>query len=836
MASKASSTNRSQAIKASNLPPNVIRTRGQRFGVKIRYHGFPLRIGSAFCSPEDASVVVTTFRHIACIDDSGRICLGKKISKKFKDTYVNYYLPFSSTKNSVTVLDFLSQWLEKRYSKLNARDNTQRKKNAQTKLSILGKHQLGTKEDVTSKLPRGSIKNSTDTNKQGAGTKVLPKPVRKKQRNKFLVGDDHRHLDENSGEIVSFFDACLSEKGFNRLDDYVGVSEQRVQWQNWKHEIEIIVRTRENDYTSIESHSTEDHSESSSSNVLSESDREYFDADEEGLLSLNGRLDGISNMHIESLTPNKLHHSECKLPVLVAINGFWNSDFVSHGLLNKLHPKSGIVIEQKIVKTLFETVNCSTTAYFALDMNKISVGEYKFKLLAKDSSYSLDRESNSVDFEILGSKSYNSSEGYDDSRLGGNYDDASDSDNNSGKDFGEKDHRNDNRNISARNSGDFFYHTGFHGSGPQDHAKMESQTSDNMGNGVKLGAFDVESGLSFVRTKVQRLRASLPAMLTTDRWVLAFSILSLCAFIPNSARSTTLKTDPYLHGCFSVIENLGFTDISIKACSLFEDKAICIDKISHVAQEKGGMFSYGPEDYFQKVRDPWPGANLLEQFTCLLLPLSNYILLFGFPKQPYLRDRASYQYLNYLTMIEMLSRYASGYSMYFLVSPLVALLLSVGMETYVESRWSRGLYAKYRLHYRSFHVFLLFLCHFSIRPFAVKYFGKGGADDLPIVTLAFAPVCQRILAQSIPLLVATKKAPASIGWLLYLTGASLVLSFITAFSIDQVNVHTVFQLWPYYMAPYFVALSIATVLRYFDLPRIMLEPFCHSDSLEGWYF
>ena len=286
-----------------------------------------------------------------------------------------------------------------------------------------------------------------------------------------------------------------------------------------------------------------------------------------------------------------------------------------------------------------------------------------------------------------------------------------------------------------------------------------------------------------------------------------------------------------------MVETLGLTDISIKACSLFEDEAVCKNQISYLTQQgKGEIFSFGPEDYFQKVRDPWPGASLLEQVTCLLLPLSNYILLFGFPKQPYLRDRASYQYLNYLTLIEMLTRYVAGYSVYFLVSPLLSLLLSIGMETYVENRWSRARYAKYRLQYRSFHVLVLFLCHFSIRPFVTKHYGKPGIENLPI---SHSCVCTNLSAGTCTkssTFDGNEKSPASVDWLVYLGAASLVLAFTTALSVDKFDAHTIFQLLPYYMAPYFVAFSIATAIRYFDLPRIMLEPFCRSDSLEGWYF
>ena len=56
----------------------------QRYGVKIRFHGFPLRIGSAYCSPEDASKVVSIFREIARINDSGNIDFEEKLFKNIK--------------------------------------------------------------------------------------------------------------------------------------------------------------------------------------------------------------------------------------------------------------------------------------------------------------------------------------------------------------------------------------------------------------------------------------------------------------------------------------------------------------------------------------------------------------------------------------------------------------------------------------------------------------------------------------------------------------------------------------------------------------------------------
>merc|ERR1711998_263217 len=77
-------------VKRQNKnPSNVVNTRNGRFGVKILFRGFPLRIGSAYCTAEDASKVATVFRKSAQIDPhTGSICFtenffGKKNTKIF---------------------------------------------------------------------------------------------------------------------------------------------------------------------------------------------------------------------------------------------------------------------------------------------------------------------------------------------------------------------------------------------------------------------------------------------------------------------------------------------------------------------------------------------------------------------------------------------------------------------------------------------------------------------------------------------------------------------------------------------------------------------------------
>ena len=81
--------------KTHNLPSNVTRTRGnetiKRYGVKIRFQGYPLRIGSAYCSPEDAGKVAAAFRKHARIANNGSICFSDNFAKKYEGVYTNRY-------------------------------------------------------------------------------------------------------------------------------------------------------------------------------------------------------------------------------------------------------------------------------------------------------------------------------------------------------------------------------------------------------------------------------------------------------------------------------------------------------------------------------------------------------------------------------------------------------------------------------------------------------------------------------------------------------------------------------------------------------------------------
>ena len=83
----------------------------KRYGVKIRFKGHGLRIGSAYCTPEDASTVASAFRRVAQIDDFGNIQFDALLYSTYKNVYVNIYLPFTTTIDSISVCDLLTKWL-----------------------------------------------------------------------------------------------------------------------------------------------------------------------------------------------------------------------------------------------------------------------------------------------------------------------------------------------------------------------------------------------------------------------------------------------------------------------------------------------------------------------------------------------------------------------------------------------------------------------------------------------------------------------------------------------------------------------------------------------------
>ena len=130
------------------LPSNVTRTRGKnvkRYGVKIRFKGASIRIGSAYCTPEDASVVASAFRRVANTNASGEIKFDPLLYSTYKNVYVNIYLPFTTTIDSISVCDLLTKWLndiKKKPVQMRTKKGTKHKGAAKNYSPDLGEHKV----------------------------------------------------------------------------------------------------------------------------------------------------------------------------------------------------------------------------------------------------------------------------------------------------------------------------------------------------------------------------------------------------------------------------------------------------------------------------------------------------------------------------------------------------------------------------------------------------------------------------------------------------------------------------------------------------------------------
>ena len=91
--------------------------------------------------------------------------------------------------------------------------------------------------------------------------------------------------------------------------------------------------------------------------------------------------DGLSDMYIESITPNIIEKNDLKFEnLLISIKGIWDSDSISHGVLERIDLDDGLLLPntKKIVDILHLNERSGTSAYFAIDLKEFSVGRYKF--------------------------------------------------------------------------------------------------------------------------------------------------------------------------------------------------------------------------------------------------------------------------------------------------------------------------------------------------------------------------------------------------------------------------------------------------------------------------
>lgn len=884
-----------------SLPPNVIRTRGNstvsRFGVKIRYSGCPLRIGSAYCSPEDADKVASVFRKSAQVDSKGNIFLDENLLKKYNDMHANRYLPFTTTQDRIQVVSFLSGWLinwkkkmkkkkkKKRNRSGSAPSTTNMKKDAADKKKTNNKRIKKKKEVLVGKKKPSSTSNkpfksssvldkhllnaaspfkdtSSGDNKykqrqqQVTGINVFARNGGRQQqrvedkRNEMCSGSSSKrkkdfHENGETDVTVDMIKAVLSVNGLHQTKN----EEQRDgytvhEWQS--NTLEVLFSVKSLLHANInalpfsgvssQSNSTEEEeNDSSSAYVSSDADNPTF----ANFNHFDEEFDGLSDMHIDQLVPssiekysNERHDVNCYS--LITVNGMWDSDVISHGILEKVDSETGSVLEEKQIDTLHGSERQGTSAYFAINLKDFAISKYKFKLVAKDLYHTQVGESNNVDFEIRRPSAHSSNKNLKAPNSDNNNGDKSDNNNNNND-------NNNNNNIDDNNDKDSnnnnndrkFEKYQFSGSNSNKRRKFR-ENLDVFNADIELGKPTSQLGKMLSQKMLPLFQFSNQF---SREFMLAISILLVFLCCPNSSRGMTFKTDPHLQGSFSVVEKIGFFDLSTRACSLFMSKATCSEKIAYLSVDKSGLpLVYGPNDYFSKVRDPIPLASKLETITLLLVPLSCYFLLLSHFTEPYKRDRMSSKITIFLAITEMIYYYCEGYAMIFSMGHFISIFFILGMEQYIHRNWSIEKYAKYRLEYYTFFTFVLYLCHLTIRPWVVKHYGNNEVVDMPIVTTMFAPMCQRMFGQNLPVLLSVKKGPVSLMWFPYLLILGLLLSTATALSINSCNAYTIFQLWPYYVAPYFVAFSIATGIKYLRIPTLLRYVLDENSQLAGWYF
>jgi hypothetical protein len=815
------------------LPPNVIETQTsgsvKRFGVKLRYNGCPLRIGSAYCTPEDANKVVCVFRDCIQADSEGNLFFAPYVLKKYKDLYVNRYLPFTTKKNCIQVVNYLSKWLRD-WKKKKTTGKKKKKKRKSKNKRVDARVHVG--KAKTTDFRESFFKFAAAVENTSGNNKQLLKQV------------ENEVLDPAIDKMTNIVSGALSANGLNQMGERSNDGYTVHGWQN--HSLEVLFTVKRllnlnnnvplnSGPSSSQSSSTED-AENDSNSPSFASDADNFEHLDDSLGYLNNGhdfvsyFDVVSELRIESLVPNSIvkyateqHNPNCYS--LITINGIWDNNFTLHGALQKINGETGLVLEEKTMDILSQSGSNGTTANFMVDLNDCEISKYKFKLIARDLLLSKTVESNEVDFEIKGA-AHSSNKGLKMSK------------NKNGDNSGDNGSNNDNNNN--------FYGSN-NNSSSDDYKRYEFKKNESSGpNGNKRGkqqdalSTDIELGTSKSNLADLLPKEALPLLKFSKKFgnalVMPISILLVALCFPNSTRGSTFKTDQHLQSSYSFVEKIGITDLSIRACSVFTDEAICSDKISYLSTNSfGSPLEYGLDDYYVKVRDSMPFASRFGSFVALLLPLSSYFLLLNYFNRPYERDRMSSQCTIFLTIAEILYYFFEGYSMIFSLCPLVSIVLIYAMEGFISRFWSVATYAKYRLEYHIFYTFVLFLCHLTIRPWVVKHYGHSIITDLPIVTTTFAPVCQRMFGQNLPVLIAVKKGPVLLKWLPCLAIFSLILSFATATSINNLNAQTIFQLWPYYFAPYFVAFSVATVIKCLRIPTLLQFVLEENSQFLEWY-
>ena len=68
---------------------------------------------------------------------------------------------------------------------------------------------------------------------------------------------------------------------------------------------------------------------------------------------------------------------------LITVNGMWDSDVISHGILGKVDSESGSVLEEKQIDTLHGRERHGTSAYFAINLKILQLVNINLNWLQK---------------------------------------------------------------------------------------------------------------------------------------------------------------------------------------------------------------------------------------------------------------------------------------------------------------------------------------------------------------------------------------------------------------------------------------------------------------------
>ena len=670
--------------------------------------------------------------------------------------------------------------------------------------------------------------------------------------------------------------------------------EKGCKWRSHTHEIICLVRSLINDKSSCPSSSTEagedaddeeeeeeeeekegtrvystvssrynnndddDNNYNDSFNYNSSSISVPFDVTMTTTMSIEGKeneifYDGLSDMYIESITPNIIEKNDLKFEnLLISIKGIWDSDSISHGVLERIDLDDGLLLPntKKIVDILHLNERSGTSAYFAIDLKEFSVGRYKFKLIANDDFNSQIGESNYLDFVILkkektDSKQQSRQNSFDHHRNNNsNNNNHNNNNNNNNNNTG-------NYNNQSENTDGFNYTSSSSNSSSRSRRHHRNNKHDNNnGNSVQYGysinVLDINTEKELINNgwyhpilaKFNNLFSHLGYQQS------AVFIVALAVFTAIGGSLTLLAIDernPLVSVGTRYVEKFGITDISIKLCSYFENERLCKDKFTYLSNMLSHASNNAPGNYFSTIREPLPYALEFEHciyswmlfFLCATANFSAY-------DNPYKRDRVNC-FLFYISiLLEMFSWYLRGYAATFSIPLITIGVLVYITEFYIQQNWSIETYAKYRLEYKATHTFLLELCRFSMYPWLLKNYGTHNSKAMPFLSaLMFTPVSLRTMCRGYVyyLLVNTKK-PFSyvLSWLPRIVVASIIVSILSAYINDSFNIFTITQLMPYILAPHLIAFSCAMLLSYFNVTHYIAEKAVLEDKkLPGWH-